>query len=83
MQEPINYLITKNEMWDKFWQKLVAQLISVKIWVIVLITYLLIDGKIDGGHYVALLTVIMGLKGVFAVADVWQNKGTTDVMGKV
>jgi hypothetical protein len=83
MQEPKNYFITENEMWDSWWQKLFAQLISVKLWVIALITYLLIDGKIDGGHYVALLTVIMGLKGVFAVADVWKNNGTTNVMEKV
>ena len=83
MQEPKNYFITDNEMWDGWWQKLFAQAISVKLWVITLITYLLMTNRIDSGHYVALLTVIMGLKGVFAVADVWKNDGTTNVMEKV
>jgi len=83
MQEPKNHFITENSMWDSWWQKLFAQMISVKLWVIALITYLLMTERIDSGHYVALLTVIMGLKGVFAVADVWKNSGTTNVMEKV
>ncbi len=83
MQEPKTYFITGNTMWDRLWQKLFAQMISVKLWVIALITYLLMVGKIDGGHYVTLLTVIMGLKGVFAVADVWKQSGTTNMMEKV
>lgn len=83
MQEPKNHFITENQMWDQWWQKLFAQLISVKLWVITLITYLLLKGYIDGGHYVALLTIIMGLKGVFAVADVWKHNGTKNTMEKV
>lgn len=83
MEENKKHLITKNEIWDSWWQKLFAQIISVKVWVVALLTYLLLKGFIDSGHYVSLLTVIMGLKGVFAVADVWKRKGTENTMEKV
>ena len=35
------YFICKNKYWDLWFQKLFAQFISVKIWIIVLITVLL------------------------------------------
>lgn len=77
------YFITKNKMWDGWWQKLFAQMISIKVWVIVIITTLLITGNIDSGHFATILTVVMGLKGAFAVADVWRRNGTKTTMEKV
>lgn len=77
------YFLTRNKMWDGWLQKLFAQIISVKIWVIAIITFLLYIGKIDSGHFTTILTVVMGLKGAFAVADVWKRNGTKTTMEKV
>lgn len=77
------YFLTRNKMWDGWWQKLFAQMISIKVWVLVTITILLFIGKIDSGHFTTVLTVVMGLKGAFAVADVWRRNGTKTTMEKV
>ncbi|RLI63483.1 MAG: hypothetical protein DRO67_05650 [Candidatus Asgardarchaeum californiense] len=83
MKEPKKHFITKNEMWDSWWQKLFAQLISVKVWVVTILVLLLWKGLIDSGHFTAMLTTIMGLKGAFAIADVWKRSGTKNTMEKV
>ena len=66
--------ICKNEYWDLWFQKLFAQLISVKIWIIALITILLYMNKITNTQFATILGVIMGLKGTFQVAQVWKKK---------
>jgi hypothetical protein len=84
MQEPREYFILKdNKMWDEWLQKIFAQIISVKVWVIAILTILLWYDKINGGEFTTMLTMIMGLKGAFAIVDVWKSGGTTDVMSKV
>jgi hypothetical protein len=84
MQEPVEYFIVKdNKMWDEWLQKLFAQAISVKVWVMAILVILLWFGKIDGGHFTAMLTTIMGLKGAFALVDVWKGGVTTEIMKKV
>jgi len=69
-----DYFICKNEYWDLWFQKLFAQFISVKIWIIALITFLLYFGKITNVQFASILGIIMGLKGTFQVAQVWKKK---------
>jgi len=60
-------------MW---FQKLFAQIISVKVWVMVLITVLLVAGIITSVEFASLFGIIMGFKGAFSVAEVWKNTPT-------
>ena len=66
----IGYFICKNHYWDIWFQKLFAQLISVKIWIIALITVLLKLALITNIQFAAILGIVMGMKGVFSAADV-------------
>jgi len=68
------YFISKNEFWDLWLQKLFAQIISVKLWVMALITVLLMLNAITNIQFAALFGIIMGLKGTFQVASVWKDK---------
>lgn len=67
------HFITKNIYWDMWFQKLFAQLISVKIWIMALITVLLAVGLITSIEFASLFGVIMGLKGAFNLAEVWKS----------
>jgi hypothetical protein len=73
-----SFFIVPNLFWDAWFQKLFAQIISVKIWVIALITALLAVGLITNVQFASILGIIMGLKGAFQVADVW-NKDPGDI----
>ena len=79
------YFICKNHYWDLWFQKLFAQLISVKIWIITLIAVLLKLALITNIQFASILGIIMALKGAFAVADVWKKNGngSNDVINKV
>ncbi len=70
-----SYFICKNKFWDVWFQKLFAQVISVKIWIIALITILLATSLISSAQFATILGIIMGLKGTFQVASVWKNNG--------
>ena len=69
------FFIVRNKFWDKWFQKLFAQIISVKIWIIALITILLSTALITNVQFAAILGIVMGLKGTFQVADVWKKNG--------
>jgi len=69
------YFICKNRYWDLYLQKLFAQMISVKIWIIALITILLKLALITNIQFASILGIIMALKGAFSVADVWKKNG--------
>ena len=71
-----DYFLCKNKFWDSWLQKLLSQMISVKLWIIVLITVLLGIGLITNIQFAAILGIIMGMKGVFSAASVWKNKDT-------
>jgi len=73
------YFICKNKFWDLWFQKLFAQIISVKIWIIALITILLSLSLISNIQFASILGIIMGLKGTFQVADVWKKNGNRDL----
>lgn len=78
------YFICKNNLWDIWMQKLFSQLISVKVWIIALITVLLSISLITNIQFAAILGIIMGMKGVFSAADVWKRGGTNgNVIDKV
>ena len=78
------YFICKNHYWDVWFRKLFAQLISVKLWIIALITVLLKLALITNIQFASILGIIMALKGTFSVADVWKRGGTNgDVVDKV
>jgi hypothetical protein len=78
------YFLVPNKFWDLWFQKLFAQLISVKMWIIALITWLLKAGDITDVQFAAILGTIMALKGTFAVADVWKRNGNNgDIIDKV
>lgn len=74
------YFICRNKLWDIWLQKLFAQMISVKIWIIVLIAVLLKAALITNVQFAAILGIIMGMKGAFSVADVWKRGGTNGNM---
>lgn len=67
------FFIVPNLFWDQWFQKLFAQLISVKIWVMALITVLLVAGLITNVQFASILGIIMGLKGAFQTAAVWKE----------
>jgi hypothetical protein len=69
------YFICKNKYWDLLLQKFFAQLVSVKIWIIVLITVLLKLALITNIQFASILGIIMAFKGSFQVAAVWRKNG--------
>ncbi len=69
------YFIVPNKFWDSWLQKIFAQVISIKIWVLTLITVLLVKEYITSIEFAALFGIIMGLKGVFQTAAVWKKNG--------
>jgi len=79
------YFITNNYYWDIWLQKLFAQMISVKIWIIALISILLKLALITSVEFASILGIIMALKGSFAVAEVWKKNGNgnEDIIDKV
>lgn len=78
------YFICRNKLWDIWMQKLFSQMISVKIWIIALITVLLSTSLITSIQFAAILGIVMGMKGVFSVADVWKRGGTNgNIIDKV
>lgn len=78
-----NYFIFKsNEKWDQWFQKLFSQFISVKVWVILISVFLVLNGNITGGEFTTIISIIMGVKGGFAIADVWKKKGTHNILDR-
>ena len=69
------YFICKNKYWDLWLQKFFAQLVSVKIWIIALITILLKLALITNIQFASILGIIMAFKGSFQVASVWKKNG--------
>jgi len=69
------YFIFKNHYWDIWFQKLFAQIISVKIWIIALIAVLLKLALITNIQFASILGIIMALKGSFQIAGVWKKNG--------
>lgn len=78
--KPERYFIFKNKYWDLWFQKLFAQMISVKIWIIALITVLLTTSLITSIQFASILGIIMAMKGAFQVAGVFRKNGSN---GKV
>lgn len=68
-----DHFITSNPFWDMWFQKIFAQIISVKIWVMALITVLLTVGLITSVEFASLFAIIMGLKGAFNLTEVWKS----------
>ncbi len=69
------FFIVPNKYWDSWFQKLFAQIISVKIWIIGLITILLFMDLITNTQFAAILGIIMALKGGFQVAGAFRKNG--------
>lgn len=69
------HFICKNHYWDLWLQKFFAQMVSVKIWIIVLITVLLQLSLITNIQFASILGIIMAFKGSFQVASVWKKNG--------
>jgi len=69
------YFIVPNKYWDQWLQKLFAHLISVKLWIIALITILLKVGLITNIQFASILGVIVALKGAFQTATVFRKNG--------
>ena len=74
------FIFESRPLWDLWCQKLFAQIISVKIWIITLITVLLVTKHITNIQFAAILGTVMAFKGAFAVADVWKRNGTNGNM---
>lgn len=73
------FFIVPNKLWDAWFQKIFAQIISIKIWALVLITALLVTNHITSIEFAALFGIIMGLKGIFQTAAVWKKNGNGNV----
>ncbi len=69
------FFIVPNRYWDSWLQKLCAQVISVKLWIIALITMLLYVGLITNIQFASILGVIVALKGAFQTAGVFRKNG--------
>lgn len=69
------YFIVPNKYWDQWLQKLFSQAISVKLWIIALITWLLYVGLITNIQFASILGIIMALKGAFQTAGVFRRNG--------
>ena len=78
-----DYFIVKNKFWDMWFQKLFAQIISVKIWIIALITTLLGVGLITSIQFASILGIIMAAKGGFDIADVWKHDASDSHKNKI
>ena len=78
-----NIFVVKNKFLDAWAQKLFAQLISVKLWVIALITVLLSVGLITNIQFASILGLVMAAKGGFDIADVWKHNGFDKNITKV
>jgi len=59
-----------------------SQFISVKVWVIFISVFLVLNGDITGGEFTTIISIIMGAKGGFAIADVWKKKGTHNILDR-
>ncbi len=69
------FFIVPNKYWDQWFQKLFAQIISVKLWIITLITILLCTGLITNIQFASILGIIVALKGAFQTAGVFRKNG--------
>lgn len=69
------FFIVPNKYWDQWFQKLFAQLISVKLWIITLITILLCTSLITNIQFASILGIIVALKGAFQTAGVFRKNG--------
>ena len=69
------FFIVPNKYWDQWLQKLFSQVISVKLWIIALITILLKMALITNVQFASILGIIVALKGSFQVAGVFRKNG--------
>lgn len=67
------YYIVKNKFWDKFLQKLFAQLISIKVWALAIITTLIVLGYITGAEFIIGFSIVMGAKGGKDIVMKWAE----------
>lgn len=69
------YFIVKNGFWDKWLQKLLAQLISLKVWALAIITALIVAKLLTGAEFIIGFSIIMGAKGGKDIVMKWvENK---------
>lgn len=69
------FFIVPNKYWDQWFQKLFAQIVSVKLWIITLITILLCTSLITNIQFASILGIIVALKGAFQTAGVFRKNG--------
>ena len=69
------FFIVPNKYWDSWFQKLFAQAISVKLWIIALITVLLYAGQITNIQFASVLGIIVAMKGAFQTATAFKRNG--------
>ena len=79
--EKSTYLV-KNKFWDKWLQKFFAQLISVKVWGLVILTILIFMGMITGSEFIIGFSLIVGAKGGKDIVMKWvESKGFEGTRG--
>lgn len=74
------FFIVPNKYWDSWFQKLFAQAISVKLWIIALITILLKIGLITNIQFASILGIIVAMKGAFQTATAFKRNGNDGKM---
>lgn len=73
-----HYFIVKNGFWDKWLQKLLSQLISLKVWALAIITVLIFFKLITGAEFIIGFSIIMGAKGGKDIVMKWvSNRSVT------
>ena len=76
--------IVKNEFWNKWLQKLLAQVISVKIWGFAVLTLLLCSSLLTGSEFMIGFSIIFsGKAGKDIVMRLGNKQLSNDIMDKV
>ena len=77
-------LVCTTSFWDKWSQKLLAQLISVKVWGLFIITFLIWFGMLTGAEYTVCFSLIIGAKGgKDIVMKLMESKDENDIIDRV
>lgn len=74
------FFIVPNKYWDQWFQKLFAQIVSVKLWIITLITILLYTDLITNMQFASILGIIVAMKGAFQTAAAFKRNGRSGEM---
>lgn len=78
------HYLSKNKFWDKFLQKFLAQVISVKVWGLAILTVLIFMNLLTGSEFIIGFSLIIGAKGGKDIVMKWmETKPDNEMIDKV